>query len=51
VGYNNNRIVVLSGTEAVKIYDANGLNLITSFSTSTDVAEAKEQLNFIDEKL
>lgn len=51
LGYNNNKIVVLSGTEGVKIYDANGLNLITSFSTSTDVAEAKRTIDFIDGKL
>ncbi|MDR6157827.1 hypothetical protein QF023_001343 [Chryseobacterium sp. SLBN-27] len=51
LGYNNNKIVVLSGTEGVKIYDANGLNLITSFATSSDVAEAKRTIDFIDGKL
>lgn len=51
LGYNNNKIVVLSGTEGVRIYDANGLNLITSFSTSTDVAESKRTIEFIDGKL
>lgn len=51
LGYNNNKIVVLSGTEGIKIYDANGLNLITSFATSSDVAEAKRTIDFIDGKL
>ncbi|CAA7196146.1 LVIVD repeat-containing protein [Chryseobacterium potabilaquae] len=51
LGYNNNKIVVLSGTEGVKIYDANGLSLLTSFATSTDVAEAKRTLDFLDTKL
>ncbi|WP_029293821.1 hypothetical protein [Chryseobacterium hispalense] len=51
LGYNNNKIVVLSGTEGVKIYDANGLNLITSFATTSDVAEAKRTIDFIDGKL
>lgn len=51
LGYNNNKVVVLSGTQGVKIYDANGLNLITSFTTSSDVAEAKRTIDFIDGKL
>ncbi len=51
LGYNNNKVVVLSGTDGVKIYDANGLNLITSFSTSSDVEGAKRTLDFIDGKL
>jgi hypothetical protein len=51
LGYNNNKIVVLSGTQGVKVYDANGLNLITSFATSTDVVEAKRTIDFIDGKL
>ncbi|MCJ8154995.1 hypothetical protein MKJ01_14595 [Chryseobacterium sp. SSA4.19] len=51
LGYNNNKVVVLSGTDGVKIYDANGLNLLTSFATSSDVAEAKRTIDFIDGKL
>jgi hypothetical protein len=51
LGYTNNKVVVLSGTQGVKIYDANGLNLITSFATSSDVAEAKRTIDFIDGKL
>lgn len=51
LGFNNNKVVVLSGTEGVKIYDANGLNLLTSFTTSSDVAEAKRTIDFIDGKL
>ncbi len=51
LGYNNNKVVVLSGTQGVKIYDANGLNLITSFATSSDVADAKRTIDFIDGKL
>ncbi|MFL9833407.1 LVIVD repeat-containing protein [Chryseobacterium terrae] len=51
LGYNNNKIVVLSGTEGVKIYDANGLNLVTSFATSADVEGAKRTIDFIDGKL
>lgn len=51
LGYNSNKIVVLSGAQGVKIYDANGLTPITSFATSTDVAEAKRTIDFIDGKL
>lgn len=51
LGYNNNKIVVLSGTDGVQIYNANGLSPVTSFSTSPDVAEAKRTIDFIDGKL
>ncbi len=51
LGYNSNKIVVLSGAQGVKIYDANGLSPVTSFATSVDVAEAKRTIDFIDGKL
>lgn len=47
VGYNDNKIVVLSGTQGVKVYNANGLTQLLSFSTSQDVAAAKRTVDFI----
>ena len=41
LGYNDNKIVALSGTDGVKVYSANGLNIIASFNTNTDIANAK----------
>lgn len=47
IGYNNNKIVVLSGTQGVKVYNANGLTQITSFSTSQDAQNAKRTVDFL----
>jgi len=46
LGYINNKIVVLSGTEGVKVFNADNLALQSSFATSTDVAEAKRTIDF-----
>ena len=46
LGYINNKVVVLSGTEGVKIYNADTMSLISSFKTGTDVAEAKRTIDF-----
>lgn len=46
LGRIDNKIVVLSGTEGVKVYNAETLNLESSFVTSTDVAEAKRTIDF-----
>lgn len=51
LGYNDNKIVALSGTDGVKVYSANGLNIIASFNTNTDIANAKRTIDFIDGKL
>jgi len=42
----DNKIVVLSGTEGVKVFNADNLSLLSSFSTSKDVAEAKRTIDF-----
>lgn len=47
VGFNDNKIVVLSGTQGVKVYNATGLTQITSFPTSQDVAAAKRTIDFL----
>lgn len=47
VGLNNNRIVVLSGTQGVKVYSADGLSLLGSFSTSQDAQNAKRTIDFL----
>lgn len=47
VGLNNNRIVVLSGTQGVKVYNADGLTLLSSFSTSQDTQNAKRTIDFL----
>lgn len=46
MGRIDNKIVVLSGTEGVKVYNAGTLNLESSFVTSADVAEAKRTIDF-----
>lgn len=47
VGYNDNKIVVLSGTQGVKVYNANGLTQIASFTTSQDAQNAKRTVDFL----
>ncbi|MGG7035804.1 MAG: hypothetical protein ACI7YS_11520 [Flavobacterium sp.] len=42
----DNKIVVLSGTEGVKVFNADNLSPLLSFSTSTDVVEAKRTIDF-----
>ncbi|MDG3582827.1 hypothetical protein [Galbibacter pacificus] len=48
VGNYNNKIVVLSGTEGIHIYNAGNLNKTNSFATSKDIAEAKRTIDFFD---
>jgi hypothetical protein len=47
----DNKIVVLSGTEGVKVYSADNLSLLSSFSTSKDVADAKRTIDFQGDNL
>ena len=51
VGFLNNTIVTLSGNQGVKVYSDNGLTPIRTFTTSTDVDDAKRTIDFIDGKL
>lgn len=51
LGSINNKIVVLSGTQGVKVYDANSFALQSSFTTSQDVAEAKRTIDFSDNRI
>lgn len=46
LGRINNKIVVLSGTEGVKVFNADTMGLQSSFATPTDVAEAKRTIDF-----
>lgn len=46
MGHIGNKIVVLSGTEGVKVYNAGTLSLESSFAISADVAEAKRTIDF-----
>ena len=47
VGYNSNKVVVLSGTQGVKVYNVNNMNQQTTFATSQDVASAKRTIDFL----
>lgn len=51
VGQNSNKIVVLSGTNGVKVYDAVTMALQNSFSTSVDVPGAKRTIDFLGNNL
>ncbi|MEO4005730.1 hypothetical protein [Flavobacterium sp. CAU 1735] len=51
LGSVNNKIVVLSGTQGVKVYDQNTFALQTSFATSQDVADAKRTIDFSDSRV
>lgn len=51
VGSRGNKIVILSGTNGVKVYDANGLKPVSSFAAYTDIAESKRTLDFMGERL
>lgn len=44
--YNDNKIIVLSGTEGIHVYNSSNLNETNSFETSQDVAEAKRTIDF-----
>lgn len=46
LGYMDNKVVVLSGTEGVKIYNADSMALISSIATSKDVPDAKRTIDF-----
>lgn len=47
VGYNDNKVVVLSGTQGVKVYSSNGMSELLSFPTSQDVPDAKRTIDFM----
>lgn len=51
IGYNENNIVVLSGTEGVKVYNAETMKLISAFNTTKDVPNAKRTLDFIEKNV
>ena len=46
LGYNDNKIVVLSGSEGVKIYNADTMALLSTIATSKDVPDAKRTIDF-----
>lgn len=46
MGHIGNKIVVLSGSNGVKVYNAGTLNLESSFVTPKDIAEAKRTIDF-----
>ncbi|WP_240732479.1 LVIVD repeat-containing protein [Flavobacterium alkalisoli] len=47
VAYNSNKVVILSGTQGIKVYNANNLNQQNTFATSQDVADAKRTIDFL----
>ena len=52
IAVNNDKIVTLSGTKGINIYNVSNLELTKSFSTWKDDAEgAKRTIDFIDDKL
>ncbi|MWB94185.1 PQQ-binding-like beta-propeller repeat protein [Flavobacterium sp. GA093] len=48
---NGDKIVTLSGTKGINIYNSTTLNLQKSFTTSTDVSGAKRTIDFDGQKL
>ncbi|WP_158524896.1 hypothetical protein [Mesonia sp. K7] len=46
LGQYNNKIVVLSGTDGIHIYNSNNLNPSNDFPTSQDVAASKRTIDF-----
>lgn len=46
IGYNNNRVVVLSGNDGIKVYD-NNLALVKSFPTESNVLDSKRTIDFM----
>ncbi|MCW0484777.1 hypothetical protein [Gaoshiqia sediminis] len=46
VGMTDNRLVVLSGTEGIHIFDAATLSPVRNFETSQDVRDAKRTIDF-----
>ncbi|PKB17918.1 hypothetical protein [Flavobacterium sp. 5] len=46
LGYITNKVVVLSGTEGIKIYNSDTMALVSSITTSTDVPDAKRTIDF-----
>lgn len=46
LGKIDNKIVVLSGNQGVKVYNADNLSLQSSFSTSADVLDSKRTIDF-----
>lgn len=46
MGRIDNKIVVLSGSDGVKVFNADNLSLQSSFSTSSDVLDAKRTIDF-----
>ena len=51
LGEHNNKIVALSGTEGISVYDANNLNELKKFTTSQDIAESKRTIDFYDDNI
>ena len=48
LGQYNNKIVALSGTEGIHVYNTSNLNETNSFPTSQDIAESKRTIDFYD---
>lgn len=51
MGHIDNKIVVLSGSDGVKVFNADNLALQSSFSTSSDVLDAKRTIDFQGDNL
>ncbi|MGY5353289.1 hypothetical protein [Wenyingzhuangia sp. IMCC45467] len=51
IGNYDNKIVVLSGTEGIYVYNEANLNEINNFSTSQDIADSKRTLAFYNDYL
>lgn len=47
LGYNDNKVVVLSGTKGIKVYNADSMALISSIPNGTDVPDAKRTIDFL----
>ncbi len=46
LGLMDNKVVVMSGTQGIKIYNGDSMALISSITTATDVPDAKRTIDF-----
>ena len=51
IGEYDNKIVVLSGTDGVSVYNSSTLSEISNFPTSTDIPESKRTIDFYDNNI
>lgn len=51
LGEKDNKIVVLSGTEGIHVYDANNLNRLKQIATNKDIPDSKRTIDFFENNI